>query len=172
MIGTELSFNQRYQWSKSAVWDNVLKKFKHSEVCTYSQRLDMKSCMMSVYRCKYWSTLIHQISLRCPLLGCTVRVKGQLEADPIWPNHELSNIDKAYLILHYPPAPNSPSSKSLHAKGWDLEKALDTAEVPKGSKLRDSILEATSPSDIRFAFISWNQDNNRRCMSWWKRGAK
>lgn len=71
-------------------------------------------------------------------------------------NHDLSDIDKAYIFLNYPRV-------VAHDKtpDWNIRKVLKVAGV--GGRRRKDILNATCPDSIRDLFAQWNVEKRMPC---------
>ena len=133
------------------MFHQVLRKFDKTEFSHYSE-MDFKSIMMYarsdcfVYYCS-------NTKARYSTVG-EITEEGQ----DIPENQALSDRDKAYIVLNYPR-----SVPHEEAPEWTVEYALQVVGVE--NDVREVILSASHPTDIRNAFIRWAQVSENRSLS-------
>ncbi|KAJ3488067.1 hypothetical protein NLI96_g3098 [Meripilus lineatus] len=120
-------------WSDKVTRDNVTQVVEEREIDNYTE-FDTKSIMM------------YDIPASCNHQGSTIE-----------PNSELSEVDKAFAMVHYPRF--TPHEK---APEWTIAHALDVLGVH--GTTRDKILQSYCPKEIYGLFTAWNRERITSCM--------
>lgn len=133
--------NQDCPWSRKDIKQNIINVLKDKQISNYSL-FDPNSIMMYVRSIQ--TNLITDFLYRYPI------EESYTEQEIVIPrNTQLSELDKAYAMVHYPR-----QRPHKRAPEWTISHALDVIGVH--GILRGQILRTRDPEKIRDLFTRWN----------------